>query len=329
MGVVVITGATAGLGKATALRFARAGFNVGIIARDDHSLAVAREEVARHGVKCHTVNADVADAQAIMTAAQEMEQHLGSIDVWVNNAICGVLAPFRAMEDDEFRRVTDVTYLGYVNGTRAALAVMTPRDSGMIIQVGSAMAYRSIPLQSAYCGAKAAIRGFTDAVRTELIHERINIHLAMVQLPGLNTPQFAWARNKFAFSMRPLGPVYEPEVAAEAIYNVVQRPVRELWVGRSTLQSIVGQFLFPGLLDRMMVKKAWEGQMTNELNAPDREDYLSGPVSGMHQVHGRFSSEANTRATAITSGVPGKVLVGTVAVAAGLLVARLFTGRKR
>lgn len=142
MGVVVITGATAGLGKATALRFARAGFNVGIIARDDHSLAVAREEVARHGVKCHTVNADVADAQAIMTAAQEMEQHLGSIDVWVNNAMCGVLAPFRAMEDDEFRRVTDVTYLGYVNGTRAALAVMTPRESGMIIQVGSAMAYR-------------------------------------------------------------------------------------------------------------------------------------------------------------------------------------------
>jgi len=329
MGVVVITGATAGVGKATALRFAEAGYDVGIIARDDHSLEVARNEIAQAGVKCHTVNADVADGGAIMAAAQEIEQQLGPIDVWVNNAMCAVLAPFRTMHDDEFRRVTDVTYLGYVNGTRAALAVMTPRDRGMIIQVGSALAYRSIPLQSAYCGAKAAIRGFTDAVRTELIHEKINIHLTMVQLPGMNTPQFDWARNKFAFTMRPVPPVYEPEVAAQAIFNVVSRPVRELWVGQSTMKAIIGQFLFPGLLDRLMVKKAWEGQMTGELNAPEREDYLAGPVRGMHQVHGRFSAEAKNRATAITSGVPGKVLVGTAALATGLLLARLCAPRKK
>jgi len=329
MGVVVITGATAGVGKATALRFAEAGYDVGIIARDDPSLEVARNEISQSGVKCHAVNADVTDGSAIMAAAQEIEQQLGPIDVWVNNAMCAVLAPFRTMHDDEFRRVTDVTYLGYVNGTRAALAMMTPLDRGMIIQVGSALAYRSIPLQSAYCGAKAAIRGFTDAVRTELIHEKINIHLTMVQLPGLNTPQFDWARNKFAFSMRPVPPVYEPEVAAQAIVNAVSRPVRELWVGRSTMQAIIGQFLFPGLLDRLMVKKAWEGQMTSGLNAPARQDNLAGPVRGMHQVHGRFSAEAKSRATAITSGVPGKVLVGTVAVAAGLLLARLCTPRKK
>ncbi|TLU65647.1 MULTISPECIES: SDR family oxidoreductase [Enterobacteriaceae] len=328
MSVVVITGATAGVGKATALRFAEAGYDVGIIARDDHSLEVARGEIEHYGVKCHAVNADVADASAIMAAANEFEQQLGAIDVWVNNAMCGVLAPFRTMNDDEFRRVTDVTYLGYVNGTRAALAVMTPRDTGQIIQVGSALAYRSIPLQSAYCGAKAAIRGFTDAVRTELIHERINIQLSMVQMPGLNTPQFNWARNKFAFAMRPVAPVYEPEVAAEAIFNVTRRPVRELWVGSSTVQAIIGQFLFPGFLDRMMVKKAWEGQMTSELNPPGRQDDLSAPVSGMHQVHGRFSSEARTRATAITSGVPGKVLLGSAALAGLLLVGRLITRRK-
>lgn len=328
MSVVVITGATAGVGKATALRFAEAGYHVGIIARDDPSLEAARAEIERFGVKCHTVNADVTDASAIMAAANAFETQLGAIDVWINNAMCGVLAPFRTMSDEEFRRVTDVTYLGYVNGTRAALSVMTPRDAGQIIQVGSALAYRSIPLQSAYCGAKAAIRGFTDAVRTELIHERINIQLSMVQMPGLNTPQFSWARNKFAFAMRPIGPVYEPEVAAEAIFNVTRRPVRELWVGRSTMQAIIGQFLFPGLLDRMMVKKAWEGQMTNELNVPERQDYLSGPVRGMHQVHGRFSDESRTRATAITSGVPGKVLLGSAALAGLLLVGKLIARRK-
>ena len=328
MAVMAITGGTAGVGKATALRFARAGYDVGIIARDGRSLEATKQELLRCGVRVHTVQADVANADALLTAAGEIENRLGAIEVWVNNAMCAVLAPFRAMTHDEFRRVTEVTYLGYVNGTRAALALMTPRDRGVIIQVGSALAYRSIPLQSAYCGAKAAIRGFTDAVRTELMHENSGVSIAMVQMPGLNTPQFEWARNKFAWAMRPVPPVFQPEVAAQAIFNVARRPVRELWVGSSTIQSIIGQFLFPGFLDRLMVKKAWEGQMTRRLNAADRQDYLEQPVSGLHKTHGRFSSEAKYRATAITSGVPGKALLGGAA-AAGVLLAKWFISRKK
>lgn len=220
-----------------------------------------------------------------------------------------------------------MTYLGYVNGTRAALELMVPRDRGVIIQVGSALAYRSIPLQSAYCGAKAAIRGFTDAVRTELMHENSRVQLSMVQMPGLNTPQFEWARNKFAWAMRPVPPVFEPEVAASAIFRVAQKPVRELWVGSSTIQSIVGQFLFPGFLDRLMVKKAWEGQMTDDLNAPDRRDYLDQPVNDLHKIHGRFTDEAKTRASSVTSGMPGKVALGALAVA-GIVLTRLIIRRK-
>ncbi|HBU95738.1 MAG TPA: short-chain dehydrogenase [Leclercia adecarboxylata] len=328
MSVVVITGATAGVGKATALRFAAAGYDVGLIARDDHSLEATRAEVANYGVNCHAVSVDVVDATALSQAAQTLADQLGAIDVWINNAMCTTLAPFYSITDDEFRRVTEVTYLGCVNGTRAAMEQMIPRDSGVIIQVGSALAYRSIPLQSAYCGAKAAIRGFTDALRTELMHERSGVHLAMVQMPGLNTPQFDWARNKFAYSMRPVAPVFQPEVAAEAIYGVAQKPVRELWVGRSTIGAIVGQFLFPGLLDRMMVKNAWEGQMEEALKPPDRQDNLANPVGGEHRIHGHFSPEAKSRAAAITSGVPGKVLVGTAVVTGLVLIGKLIGRRK-
>lgn len=328
MSVVVITGATAGVGKATALRFAAAGYDVGLIARDDHSLEATRAEVANYGVNCHAVSVDVVDATALSQAAQTLADQLGAIDVWINNAMCTTLAPFYSITDDEFRRVTEVTYLGCVNGTRAAMEQMIPRDSGVIIQVGSALAYRSIPLQSAYCGAKAAIRGFTDALRTELMHERSGVHLAMVQMPGLNTPQFDWARNKFAYSMRPVALVFQPEVAAEAIYGVAQKPVRELWVGRSTIGAIVGQFLFPGLLDRMMVKNAWEGQMEEALNPPDRQDNLANPVGGEHRIHGHFSPEAKSRAAAITSGVPGKVLVGTAVVTGLVLIGKLIGRRK-
>ena len=328
MSVVVITGATAGVGKATALRFAAAGYDVGLIARDNHSLEATRAEVANYGVNCHAVSVDVVDAGALSQAAMTLVDRLGAIDVWINNAMCTTLAPFYSMTDDEFRRVTEVTYLGCVNGTRAAMEHMIPRDSGVIIQVGSALAYRSIPLQSAYCGAKAAIRGFTDALRTELMHERSGVHLAMVQMPGLNTPQFDWARNKFAYSMRPVAPVFQPEVAAEAIYGVAQKPVRELWVGRSTIGAIVGQFLFPGFLDRMMVKKAWEGQMEEVLNPPDRRDNLTNPVGGEHRVHGHFTPEAKSRAAAITSGVPGKALLGTAALAGLLLIGKYLTRRK-
>lgn len=328
MAVIVITGGTAGVGKATALHFAKAGYDVGIIARDEQSLRSTEEELRRFGINACAVQADVADSKAVTDAANEIEYRLGAIDVWMNNAMGGMLAPFRTMSPEEFRRVTEVTYLGYVNGTRAALELMTPRDRGMIIQVGSALAYRSIPLQSAYCGAKAAIRGFTDAVRTELMHENSRVQIAMVQMPGLNTPQFEWARNKFSWAMRPVPPVFQPEVAASAIFKVAQKPVRELWVGSSTVQSIVGQFLFPGFLDRLMVKKAWEGQMTDTLNADDRQDYLDQPVNDLHKIHGHFTDEAKERATSVTSGMPGKVLLGSLAVT-GAIVARLLLSRRR
>ncbi len=264
MSVMVITGGTAGAGKATALRFARAGYHVALIARDETGLQETRQACERFGIKTLAISADVVDAGALQRAAAEVETTLGAIDVWINNAMTTVLAPFRQMSEEEFRRVTEVTYLGYVNGTRAALEVMIPRDRGVIIQAGSALAWRSIPLQSAYCGAKAAIRGFTDAVRTELMHEKSHIQLTMVQLPGMNTAQFGWARNKMDQAMQPVPPVYQPEVAAEAIYSVIQRPVNELWVGKSTIQSILGQVFFPRLLDRLMVKKAWEGQFTGQ-----------------------------------------------------------------
>ncbi len=242
MSVMVITGGTAGAGKATALRFARAGYHVALIARDETGLQETRQACERFGIKTLAISADVVDAGALQRAAAEVETTLGAIDVWINNAMTTVLAPFRQMSEEEFRRVTEVTYLGYVNGTRAALEVMIPGIGGDYSgRLGAGR--RSIPLQSAYCGAKAAIRGFTDAVRTELMHEKSHIQLTMVQLPGMNTAQFGWARNKMDQAMQPVPPVYQPEVAAEAIYSVIQRPVNELWVGKSTIQSILGGLL--------------------------------------------------------------------------------------
>ena len=331
MAVIVITGGTAGVGKATALRFAKAGYDVGLIARDEASLHSTQEELRRFGVNAHAVQADVADSQAVVDAANEIEYRLGAIDVWVNNAMGAVLAPFRTLTPDEFRRVTEVTYLGYVNGTRAALEVMIPRDRGVIIQAGSALAWRSIPLQSAYCGAKAAIRGFTDAVRTELMHEKSHIQLTMVQLPGMNTAQFGWARNKMDQAMQPVPPVYQPEVAAEAIYSVIQRPVNELWVGKSTIQSILGQVFFPRLLDRLMVKKAWEGQFTGQPKSSDQQDDLFTPVRGNHPGHGPFNDGARRKAVTISADLPGKVAAGVGVAVATMALRALFrrSGKRR
>ncbi|WHP29449.1 SDR family oxidoreductase [Trabulsiella odontotermitis] len=328
MSVVVITGGSAGAGKATALRFADAGYDIAVIARGDAGLEATRVACERRGVRVQVFSVDVADADAVMQAARETEENLGEIAVWVNNAMCAVLSPFATMSHDEFRRVTEVTYFGFVNGTRAALEVMARRNRGVIIQVGSALAYRSIPLQSAYCGAKAAIRGFTDAVRTELMHEKSGIQITMVQLPGMNTPQFAWARNKMGFAMQPVPPVYQPEVAAEAIYSVTRRPVRELWVGKSTLQSIVGQFLFPRFLDRLMVKKAWAGQLTGEPHFTAQDDNLFTPLQEHHHTHGRFGEGARNQALNVSSDLPGKAL-SCAAVVTGVLVLARLLQRKR
>lgn len=328
MAVMVITGGSAGAGKATALRLAKAGYDVAIIARDESGLQEAENACRQYGVRTQVISADVADARSLQKAAAEIETQLGAIEVWINNAMTTVLAPFHLMSDEEFRRVTEVTYLGYVNGTRAALEVMSPRNRGIIIQVGSALAWRSIPLQSAYCGAKAAIRGFTDAVRTDLMHQRSRIQLTMVQLPGMNTTQFGWARNKMDKEMQPVPPVYQPEVAAEAIFSVVQRPVRELWVGKSTIQSIVGQFFFPSLLDRLMVNKAWEGQLTAQAKCSEKPDDLYSAVRGEHSTRGTFSAGARQRSFNVSADLPGKVASG-VGIAFGLMILRGLLRRPR
>ena len=309
MSIVVITGGTAGVGRATAERFAQAGFDVAVIARSEAGLAETVKNVEKYAVRALGISADVADARQVTQAADRIDAELGPPDVWINCAMCTVLAPFDAFSDDEYRRVTDVTYLGSVNGTREALRLMKPRNKGIIIQVGSALAYRSIPLQSAYCAAKAAIRGFTDSLRCELIHEKSAVRLTMVQLPGINTPQFDWARNKLDRPLRPVAPVYQPEVAANAIFNASQRNVREVWVGKTSFQSIVGHFLFPDLLDKMMAKQAWEGQKESAPTTTPKPDYLDKPVEGLHQAHGRFDHEAKEKAITVDARLPGNIVL--------------------
>jgi short-subunit dehydrogenase len=288
----VITGASAGLGRATSIAFAQRGCNVGLIARDAERLRNASDEIERAGGRGLALPADVADAQAVEAAADRAAAEFGGIDVWVNCAMAGLFSPLSEMTAAEFHRVTEVTYLGYVHGTMAALKHMRPRNRGTIVQVGSALAYRAIPLQSAYCGAKFAIRGFTDALRSELIHERSSIRVSMVQMPALNTPQFDWARNKMPRRAKPLGTIFQPEVGAQAIVHAALAAPRELWVGRSTLEAIVGAIAIPGFLDRYLARKAYRGQMSRETADASDPDNLFAAVPGQFGAHGRFDAKA-------------------------------------
>ena len=261
---VVITGASAGVGRATAHAFAAQGAHIGLIARGAQALQAAAAEVEKGGGKALAVPLDVADADALDAAADRVESHFGPIDIWVNCAMATIFAPFHRISPDEYRRATEVIYLGFVYGTMAALKRMRPRNRGTIVQVGSALSYRAVPLQSPYCGAKFAIRGFTQSLRSELIHDGVDIHLAIVQMPALNTPQFDWARNKMSRRPQPVPPIFQPEIAADAIVYAAHSRRREVWVGRSTVQAIVANSLFPGLLDRYLAKKGYSGQLTNE-----------------------------------------------------------------
>lgn len=262
---VVITGASAGVGRATALAFARRGWNVALLARG--GLESARKDIEQAGGKALTISVDVADADAMFAAAEQVVRHLGAIDVWVNNAMVAMFAPVSEISPAEFRRITEVTYLGYVFGTMAALKHMRPRNVGIIVQVGSALSYRAIPLQSAYCGAKFAIRGFTDSLRSELQHERSDVRLTMVQLPAVNTPQFNWARNKMPRRPQPMPPIHQPEAIAEAIFRASQSAPRELWVGFTSVRAILGTMVAPGLLD-----KFWHGRDTMVSSHPNRKE---------------------------------------------------------
>jgi short-subunit dehydrogenase len=290
--VVVVTGASAGVGRATAQAFGKRGDRVALLARGQDGLEGAREEVEAVGGQALAIPTDVADADEVETAAERAERELGPIDVWVNDAMTTVFSPFNQLTAEEYKRATEVTYLGYVWGTMAALKRMLPRDRGVIVQVGSALSYRAIPLQAPYCGAKFAIRGFTDSIRTELIHDKSNVHITMVQLPAVNTPQFNWCRTRLPNHAQPVPPIYQPEVPAEAIVWAAAHRRRELWVGRSTVKAIIANKLAPGLADRYLGKTGFSAQQTQQPVASDHPDNLFEPVDGMHATHGMFDDKA-------------------------------------
>jgi short-subunit dehydrogenase len=292
--VVVVTGASAGVGRAAVRRFARERAHIGLIARGTDGLEAAREEVERAGGEAIVIPTDVAHPDQVEAAAETVERTFGPIDIWVNDAMVTVFAPFLEVTPEEYRRATEVTYLGFVYGTMAALKRMVPRDHGTVVQVGSALAYRSIPLQAPYCGAKAAIRGFTDSVRTELMHQKSNVHLTMVQMPGLNTPQFNWCETKLPNHPKPVPPIFQPELAAEAIYYAAHHRRREIYVGRSSVMSILGNKVSPGLLDKYLAKTGFKSQQTNQPVGPDRPSNLYEPVAGDHGAHGNFDSKASS-----------------------------------
>lgn len=293
--VVVITGASAGVGRATAQAFARRGARIALLARGREGLRGAASDVEELGGEALICPVDVADSSGVEEAAAKVEHAFGPVDIWVNNAMTSVFSPFREMTADEFRRVTEVTYLGYVHGTMAALRRMLPRDHGTIVQVGSALTYRSIPLQSAYCGAKAAIRGFTDSLRSELIHDGSKVHITMVHLPALNTPQFEWVKSRLPKKPRPVPPIFQPEVAADAVVWAAHRRKREISVAGSTFQAIWGTKFFPGVGDRLLARLGYTGQMTDEPEEPNRPHDLWSPLPGDRGAHGLFDEEAKAR----------------------------------
>ncbi|HZD74928.1 MAG TPA: SDR family oxidoreductase [Actinomycetota bacterium] len=328
--VVVVTGAGSGVGRATARAFASLGAAVGLIARGEDSLEAAAKEVASAGGRALVLPTDVADADAVEHAADRVEGELGPVEVWVNNAMTSVLAPFAETSAEEFRRVTEVTYLGQVYGTKAALRRMVPRDRGSIVCVGSALAYRGIPLQAAYCGAKHAIQGFTESVRTELAHDGSRVRITMVQLPALNTPQFEVVLSRLPHRPQPVPPIYQPEVAARAIVWASMHRRREVWVGGSTTATLLANQLAPGLLDRYLARTGYQGQQTSQRADPERPSNLWEPVPGDRGAHGPFDHRAHPRSAQAWAGRHHGLLAGAAALAgtgaAALRLARARSG---
>ncbi len=296
---------------------------MGLIARDHEGLEAAAEEARASGARAVTASIDVADAEAVEEAASIFEEELGPIDVWVNNAMTSVFSPVHELDAAEVKRVTEVTYLGSVNGILAALARMRPRNAGTIVQVGSALAYRGIPLQAAYCGSKHAIRGFVDSLRCELAHDRLEVKVTMVHLPALNTPQFGWVRNRLSDHPQPVPPIYQPEVAARAIVWAAAHPRRELHVGLPTVATIWGNKFLPGVLDRYLARTGYDAQQL-DVGDGQRPDNLWSPVPGDHGAHGIFDDQATSRSRQLSFTTHRRLAGGVAAAVAamGVLAAR-------
>lgn len=317
--VVVITGASAGVGRATVREFARKGADIALIARGIDGLKEAKKEVEQLGGKALIFPVDVSDSFAVDSAAEETEKQLGPIDVWVNNAMNSVFSPVKEMTAAEYKRVTEVTYLGQVYGALAALKRMTPRNRGSIVFVGSALAYRGIPLQSAYCAAKHAVEGFYDSFRTELMHDKSNIKTCMVQLPAMNTTQFGFVKNRLPLKPKPMGTIYEPEIAAKAIVYASEHNRREIFVGYSTMKAVIGDKLLPEYADKVLAKTGYKGQMTNEPDSSNRRNNLWEPIPGDHGAHGPFSNKALKFSLQTWMTLHPVLIRGVTAVAAGIV----------
>lgn len=329
--VVVITGGSAGVGRATARAFARRGAKIALLARGLERLEQAAEELKEQGAAdAMGIAVDVADAQQVEDAARQIEEKFGPIGIWVNNAMATVFAPFTEMTPEEFHRVTEVTYLGVVYGTMAALKRMFPRNDGVIVQVGSALSDRSIPLQSAYCGAKHGIRGFTDSIRCELIHYNSKVHLTMVQMPALNTPQFNWCRSKMPRRAQPVPPIYEPEIAADAIVFAATHRRREIYVGLPTVEAMWGNKFIAGWLDKYLAQTNFQAQQTDEPEDPDRPDNLFEPVPGDYAAHGRFDNRSRPKSVELwaVENIGWYKGVAALAIVAGLLTAGAIAGTR-
>lgn len=320
--VVVVTGSSGGVGRAIAHAFAKRGAHIGLLARGEQGLSEAAAEVKGFGGKAFGVPTDVADHQAVEAAAARVEEEFGPIDIWINDAMATVFARFVDLEPEEFKRATEVTYLGAVYGTMAALRRMVARDQGTIVQVGSALSYRAIPLQAAYCGSKFAIRGFTDSIRTELLHDKSSVHITMVQLPGVNTTQFNWCRSKLPKHPMPVPPIYQPEIPAEAVYWAAHHRRRELWVGYSSVQAILGNKLAPSFADWYLAKTGFSGQqMQNRPVSRDRPDNLYEPVQNKAATHGIFDAQAKTTSPQLWAATHRPVMAGAAAGIAAAAVA--------
>ena len=329
--IVVVTGASGGIGRASAAAFGARGDTVALLARGETGLAAAAAEIERSGGRALVVPTDVSDPDQVFAAAERVESELGEIDVWVNVAFTSVFAPFDQIKPEEFRRVTEVSYLGYVYGTMAALKHMKPRDRGTIVQVGSALAYRGIPLQSAYCGAKHAIQGFNEALRCELLHEHSGVSVTMVQMPAVNTPQFSWVLSRLPRHAQPVPPIYQPEFAARAVLFAADHPRRrEYWVGSSTVGTLAANSIAPGLLDRYLGRTGFGSQQTSQQQDPDAPVNLWEPADGADGkdfgAHGAFDDKAHTSDPQLWASHHHGVLGAAAGVAVAALAA--LAGRR-